>query len=208
VFIGGTGGPFEIWSWRLNLSNPIPGVNGGNYNADRVADYAADVQAFHTSAGANICQEAMLTQVKLAEIGPDGKYTQDPLIVSMETRGGNGAMKYPLQVAHCVSLEADRRGASGKGRFYIPGTQAAINPDNGLISVAAAEAARGAVVTLLNNLHNVPGLDPANVPRVTVASTKGYNSDVTKVRVGRALDTIRTRRNSLSEQYTTYVDVD
>jgi hypothetical protein len=60
--------------------------------------------------------------------------------------------------------------------------------------------------SFLNALGNEPGIDVLGLTPV-VASTKGYNSIVTGVRVGRVLDTIRSRRASLPENYGATVDV-
>lgn len=202
TFEGGNGSAYEIWSWRLNLSDPPSQAgNPGNYSQARVDDYAADVRAFHTSGGAQICQETVLREVKLARILPTGLYAEEPLRSVLFARGGNGAMTHPLQVAHAVSLGTDRRGPSGQGRFYIPGSVAPVNPDDALVSLAIATGVQLASFTLLNALNNVPGIDVPNTPAVTIASSKGFNSDVTTVRVGRALDTIRSRRNQLAEKY-------
>jgi hypothetical protein len=52
----------------------------------------------------------------------------------------------------------------------------------------------------VNNLNNWPAAD-VNDPKVIVASSKGYNTTVTGIRVGQAFDTIRTRREDLMETY-------
>jgi hypothetical protein len=71
-----------------------------------------------------------------------------------------------------------------------------------LLPVNVAEQVRGSAQTLLNALNNNPQLDVAYNARVVVASTKGFNTPVTSVRVGRVVDVIRSRRSSIPEAYT------
>ena len=55
-------------------------------------------------------------------------------------------------------------------------------------------------------MNNRPGVDFSDVV-VVIASTKGTNSPVTAVRVGRVPDTIRSRRTALPEGYGTAAPV-
>jgi hypothetical protein len=190
----------EEWSFRLNLSDP--GGTNQNFSQSAAEDYANDVELFFGQGVLNITSIAMLTEVKLARIGPDGKYLADPFIVTKAKRGdGTSTLTHPTQVALAVSLGTDRRGSSGRGRFYLPGVQFGLDAASGTIAASAATAVRDAVVTFIQNLNNPAGINDPGTAKVTIASTKGFNSDVTSVRVGRALDTIRSRRTSLNEAY-------
>jgi hypothetical protein len=84
---------------------------------------------------------------------------------------------------------------------FLPAPQLAVLSGTGLADAIAIAGVRDAFATLVANLNNAAGLD-ANVSKVTIASSKGFNTDVTGIRVGRALDTIRSRRTSLDEKYT------
>jgi hypothetical protein len=110
-------------------------------------------------------------------------------------------------VALAVSLNTPRRGPSGKGRFFLPMPAVTINPGNLEISAADAQGVADSAAQWLNDLGNEPGVDVLGLAAV-VASTKGYNTRVSSVRVGRVLDTIRTRRRSLKEAYGANVGVD
>ena len=144
-------------------------------------------------------------------IGADGKYVEDARVVNVtDTMGGgaetNGAAYARAQTALAVSLVTGRRGPTGKGRFYLP-CPTALHDDTFLISAAAAEGVRASAVTLINDLNNLPGLDSFPSFGVVVASSKGYNTPVTGVRVGRVVDVIRSRRSSIAEAYTTVAAV-
>ncbi len=189
----------DIFSFRVNMSDP--GTHN-KYNQAGLNDVIADCSAFFSRPSTGIGNQAVLTQVKMGRIGPLGKYREAPLVSGVLNVGGGGAVGsiYPPQVSVAVSLTTDRLGATGRGRFYIPLPVQAMGQDY-LLNATNATDLRTSVVTWLNALNNWPDIE-AGVPRVVVASSKGYNSNVTGVRVGRAFDTIRTRRNDLQESYT------
>lgn len=193
--------PFERFAYRLNLSDPGGLAGAARAYSDAAAvDYAADAVAFHGSTNVAIGGVARLTEVKLARIGVDGKYREDPFIVAVDTPGGAATMENAPQVSIAVSLVTDRRGPTGKGRFYLPAPSLKASPNDGRVPAVQAEFLAEQVKIFLNAVNNRPGIDGPS-PTVTIASVKGYNSDVTGVRVGRVLDTIRSRRTSIPETY-------
>lgn len=201
----GTLGTVEAFSYGVCLAGegtlPSPTAPA---NADLMNDFVADLQAFHASTAVKIAAQAVLRTVKVAMIGADGKYVEDPFIsAALNTAGGGGVTTSCVpQTALAVSLETDRRGATGRGRFYLPMANHGFDDTNTfLMSIAKAQATADAAASLLNALNDQPGVDQSPSLRVVVASTKGYNTPVTGVRVGRALDTIRSRRRSLAESY-------
>ncbi len=187
----------EEFAYRLNLSDPANSAD----KAGQAADFAADAVAFHGAVDTQIGGIARLTEVKVARIGPDGRYREDPILVPVDARGAHGAfLMYPPQVALAVSLLTARRGPRGKGRFYLPAPCLPISAVSGLTSALDRARVATSVQTFLNNINNRAGLD-ANAPEVVVASTAGHNTVVNAVRVGLALDTIRSRRGDLPEAY-------
>lgn len=211
------GGENDRFSYGINLAREDGGVLGSfmDPNDDVWADMRDAAVAFHGRAATGLSSQAFLDTVKIADIGPDGKYLEDPVVFTV-AQGGASAPDFVdgvavtnvlPQSAIAVSLTTDRRGPSGKGRFYLPMPAFGTFPQNGFkISVADAEGLRGSAQTFLNDVANQPGLDVLGI-RPVVASTKGYNTAVTGVRVGRVIDTIRTRRNKLNEAYTASVSV-
>jgi hypothetical protein len=198
-----SGSAYEIFSYGVNINDS--GVVDIN-TTEIFNDMVADAVAFHGRAGTRISQNCVLTQVKLAPIGPLGLYRGEPRIAVVSQPGGTlSGLFYPPQVALAVSLMTARRGPTGKGRFFLPATTVNLDPAS-TIPIADAEAVRGSVQTFLNALNNLPGFDNTG-SRVVVASSKGYNTDVNGVRVGRVLDTIRSRRNQILEKYTASVPV-
>jgi hypothetical protein len=168
-------------------------------------DVANDFKTFHGGANALIAPGAVLEEVKVAQIGSDGLQVGDTIIIDLvDTPGGSpDTAFYPTilpQSALVISLDTDRRGPTGKGRFYLPMPVVGIDAATLLLPTTTAELARNWAKTLIDNINNVPGIDAFNL-QVVVASSKGYNTRVTGVRCGRVVDTMRSRRAQLNESY-------
>lgn len=164
-------------------------------------DIVAESQAFFSSPLLYVSPFARLRMVKLAKIGADGKYTADPLFVDTLNRAGGGSTSgtHPFQCSLAVSLVTARRGSSGRGRFYLPMPTLSV-ADSGLIPFLQAQEVATTVAGWIDAVADRPGIDSPE-PTVVVASSKGFLSPVTAVRVGRVIDTIRSRRRALSEAY-------
>ena len=202
VFEGQVGQtPYEQFSFGVNLSDPGD-ISSSRFSPEGLADVVADSSAFFANGSARISGDCRLREVKLAKIGTNGLYRADPLIAAVNVPGGAGpGLRYPPQVSLAVSLQSATRGPRGKGRFYLPGPSIAFDGGNAQMSLADVTAVRDAATAWISALNNWPGVD-ANDPKVTIASSSGINSDVTGVRVGRVLDTIRSRRGQIPEGYT------
>ena len=195
---------------------------------DDTTDYAVglknDCVAFFGRANTRIANTAVLDTVKVAFIGPNplagvvdakgkkggpGIYERDAIIFSVNQPGQVAAANPPIpQVSLAVSLNTDRRGPSGKGRFFLPQPAVGINPADGFrMSATDAAAINGSVEEFVEALNNQPGIDWQDA-QVVVASTKGYNTPVTSVRTGRRLDIVCSRANRISENYSPTLDVD
>jgi hypothetical protein len=171
-------------------------------NRTALEDMANDFRSFHGRLNSGIASHAILEAVKIASIGADGKYTKDPVVIDVVDQPGgvtSGASFAPPQQALAVSLVTAKRGAGGRGRFFLPAACVPIETDM-LISTSIVSVIQGSAAQLLSDLNNNPGADLTSL-NVVVASTTGTVAKVTGVRVGRALDTIRSRRRSLAESY-------
>jgi hypothetical protein len=197
----------EVAVCSVNIGQEDGGLAFPGTDAERVAqanDYFADWSAFVTRPASLIPGRVELTRVKVASIGPDGLYTRDSWESDLPVVAGvaaSGAFM-PAQVCMVASLMTGRRGPSGRGRMFLPCRALNIGTDLG-IPAADALGLAGSVSQLLNDINNEPGLDPAADQRVVVASSKGFSTAVTGVRVGRVPDVIRSRRAQLAENYQT-----
>jgi hypothetical protein len=202
VTFGGTFGPVatavEQWSFRLNI-NRTASVGAPVEVANAMRD------AWQTHLGNRCRARVRLTQVKVAEIGADGKYgpNGNPGIWSgdIAATGGDNTL-VPNQIALAISLTTDQRGPSSRGRFFLPLPVYAADPD-GRLDVASAGTIRAAAAAFLNAVNVAASNGTPLAPRkVGILSVRGTNPEVTGVRVGRVPDTMRSRRRSMLEEHT------
>lgn len=208
----------EIWVCSLKLANDSTGLVGDLadpiLDAIVLKDYmdssvAAAVQTFFTAGATGISYSAWLTFAKLSRYGRDGKLrSSDPgevyeHVYPSGTVGAVSNTPYPNQIALAVTMTTGfSRGAGHKGRFYLP--LPTFPMDGGIISVGSAQGLADTTKTFINALSDFPGLNIPGAPTVSVMSRKSgaaVTRKVTGVSVGRAYDTIRRRRNAVSENY-------
>jgi hypothetical protein len=198
----------DRFSYGFNIAPDDGFVALGDWagmTAAQITDLCDSVRDFHHRGTTLISAAAVLEQVKLAIIGADGKYMADPVTRDYSSAGGVPLDSTTLPQSACaVSLGTNRRGPTGRGRFFIPMIATVVDQAQFFhTNVAQADGLRDSAATMLNDINNWPGIDVIQASwRVCIASTKGYNSKVNSVRVGRVIDTIRTRRNKLPEAYT------
>lgn len=202
LVVSGTLFTSETYSWGLSL---VPTDPEGQVTFERfsvVPQTVIDALAtFHVAAG--LSTAAKMTMVKLNEIGTDGRYTHSGSTTFHEWTtpvSGTGTPTMPPQVSQVVTLRTARtRGLAHAGRFYLPKLTGAIQND-GRLAVGEGENQAEKVRTLIGVLNGV-----ALGHRVGVASNQGDGAfePVTHVEVGRVLDTMRSRRASLREDYET-----
>jgi len=149
-----------------------------------------------------ISSHAAIHSIKLNEIGTDGRYTSGTTVeddLTVPITGGSSATPAP-QVALVVSLRtAVSRGYAHSGRFYLPLPGTPVNGADGRISIASASDAANGAAYFLSQLNE--GFNDAWVAGVTSSVGVGKEHVITGVAVGRVLDTIRSRRSSLDEDY-------
>lgn len=204
----------DQFSYGFNMKGQQPGANWNNETGRaewlRVADLLRD---FHIAAATQISNKAVLTKVKVAQIsagvgglgGPGGKYIGTSEEYAYNAPGGAaGGLDFILpQSALAVSLVTGLNTPRGRGRFYIPMPVVTVQPnDEFRIALANAESTRGTLAALITAVNDWPGVDALNSPEVHVVSSWGISTRVSGVRVGRIVDTIRSRRNKLAENYT------
>lgn len=151
-----------------------------------------------------------LTEVKLNRIGTDGKYADPDSMTKFGSPlavGPNPTNGAP-QLAPVVTLRtAFERGRANRGRMYLP-------PHFGYITVGAdgrALASNAVTIAsettrLFNNIKTVwttwlGGGDLGAHPVVMSDIGAGTWHSVTRMEVGRVVDTMRSRRSSLDEDY-------
>lgn len=163
------------------------------------------------STGVGITPQARLTSVKVNRINAAGLY-QDPEAQEIVIPGGvagGGTGTPPPQLSVVVTLAtATPRGRGSKGRFYLPtlGTSGTVEATTGKMTSTTADQIAAGAKSLIDSINAVYATEYAASdfnPRVGVASNAGTGvfRPAVEVRVGRVIDTMRSRRASLSEQY-------
>jgi hypothetical protein len=144
--------------------------------------------------------QTRLASVTLAAIAEGGKYARNAdgtfllnKTVTVEGASATNGVTYPPQVSLVTTLDTGVPGASGRGRIHLPGPRFTlasfrITENDALATAAAVKDFITAVETDL-------------AAQVSVASSTGPVRAVTALRVGRVLDTMRSRREDVLEAY-------
>jgi hypothetical protein len=196
---GSSGGPIEQWVWGLRTAATAAALTEG----DMVLKVSALKDLWSTQIGPHMPSYVTLTEVAIAAIGADGKQpvnsTGGYVGAHKQTFAVNGSRalssRKATQDAVCVTLTTGRAGPTGKGRIFLPCPSADLGPDLRL-DVDEVTALGTGVRNMLENLRDDP-----TFAGVVVASSLGFLSPVTGIKVGRVVDTMRSRRRSLHEDY-------
>lgn len=200
--------PLDIWTFGVRFQS-----NRWNPDAAAAAAFAGH---YATHLAPLFTTRVRLQKVRVAQIGAlghvdrdsSGAYMQGDAIV--DTPGSTALSSaaqglYPPQTSLVISLGSARAGATGKGRFFLPAPADQINATDLRLSSSQVTALGNSVKSFLNAMGS---WNPANTTfgswgGPAVVSSKGYVSQVTNVRVGRSLDTLRSRRSAMVEGYVT-----
>lgn len=200
---GSANAPSEQWSWSMNHAD----------TEEMASDAALTNMAllmrnnWNNELRAITPSNIVLTQTRVARIGDppiplmtgstrrraDGSLEQG--IWTGASAGTLGPINAPPQLAVCVTLTTARVGPTGKGRLFLPLMHPPTLEDRRLDAASAGQIAT-AIRNMISDTNGTVGFGS-----VSVVSSKGAVSPVTGVRVGRAVDTIRSRRSSLPEDY-------
>jgi len=160
----------------------------------------------NTSGGVGIISKAALTSVKVNRIGTDGLYEDADAresILGTPVAGG-GSQTLPPQLSMVVSLRGIApRARAGRGRMYLPPTSvcAAVGTDGRLTTNDALGTAQGArnLFAALNDVYLAASI--TSVVGIASKAGSGAFQAVDTIGAGRVVDTMRSRRNKLAEDY-------
>lgn len=157
----------------------------------------------------SISGAAKITRTRVARVTengrvyrePDGSYAQGDDLIAVAGGGTLGSL-HPPQVAVVASLKSTFAGPTGRGRFYIPLPVGGVSADTLLMLDSEAAGHQGRVAAFVAAVNTE--LATAGMGKVVTASqgspVRGLppaNHVVTSVMVGRAYDTMRSRRNAM-----------
>lgn len=196
----------DIWVCGVNFGSPSGDLNLEDIAEDiKLRDIPQAVQNWFTSQQAWISSQARLEWVKIAFIGADGKYALDPEIydydVTVTGAIGDGYHTPIPQHTTAITFESDvRRGAGRFGRIYPP-LNGMIEAD-GRVSEANADMMADAAAVMLGHIGSALSMPELTYIPPIIASQKTLkHNEITKVKVGRVIDTQRSRRNAFEEEY-------
>jgi hypothetical protein len=176
----------------------------GDQAADEalLASYAAVLKTAHAQATSLGSQNTFIAWVKFNRVGLDGRYRHEYTNRSDFTSiaGGFNDLSYPAvpQASVVVTLRtASKRGLANSGRLYMP--TPGIHPgSDGRMSIANQTSS----VTWAKNLLNaINAVDASLYIGISSKVRTGAQKRVTRVEIGRVIDTMRSRRSSLAEDY-------
>ena len=158
--------------------------------------------------GCGFTNAAILTSIKLNRIGTDGRY-QDPEAIEQPTSepfAGSSANTPPAQLSVAATLRgAAPRALAGKGRMFLPPNHfsGAVGADGRITETQATQYGNG-VAALLAGLNDVYLTNSINALAGIASNTRsGAFQPVESITIGRTVDTIRSRRNKVPEDFVT-----
>lgn len=191
-----------------SLGNPVPASSDELAEAvgTFVGNWWNDPLNVAPPHGPGMIQSAILTSVKVNRIGTDGKYVDAQTFehVLPEALPGNSVNTPPPQLSVAATWRGSNpRGLAGKGRAYFPpahfcGTMGA----DGRISVIQATQYGEAMARLVAGLNDVYITEGVPCVAGIASNTRsGAFQPIVDVTIGRTVDTIRSRRNKIPEDF-------
>lgn len=196
---GSSDNPIEEWQIGVGLTIDPLHSDFSEAQFDALAQGVMD--AYVTNLNTLTPSYCRVLQGRYSLVGADGRVQQrtdgsykQGIYDSIVTGAGSATPAYPTQVALVASLVTNRAGATGKGRIFLPMPALALDSALSLTEANAVSVAN-AVTDFLSDLNALGS------GTVSVVSSKGYTSPVTGVKVGRIVDTMRSRRERRVEGY-------
>lgn len=187
---GVTGNAYEIWSFGFAIGH------GGDLLTTAEMDAVTNLITTRFPAGAGMLgTRTRLEEVAFAHVDAAGVQDQPTYRNLVNIVGGAAQGQRPSQVALAVSLRGPAGVHPARGRFYLPGPQHSLDVDTGLLDAAQVQA----TANLWRGL--IADIPVSTSDGVLAIDTKTGIVPVTEVRVGRVLDTMRSRRNQVLEAY-------
>jgi len=183
------------------VTDPAPSPS--TLNSGDLSDLADAMLGLMGGGGMGWADYSHLTSVKVAKIGTDGHYTEDPVVAEVGGSNAGSSTSVHPQLTVVVSLwSGESLGKGNYGRLFLPHTALPVQSGD-------PRAAASSAITVVTNagifLENVTAVTvPAwatGEPRIMGQTGSGTNKPVTQLRVGRVTDTQRRRRESLDEDY-------
>lgn len=184
----------EGWSCSLSIAS------GTGFNL-AASNFKVLLSAFMARSGTIFPSSARMDFIKCNELNPmtrkyvlqtSNSYFQNDMVIGASTVG-------PGQAAMAVSTRtALARGRAHAGRFYLPIGNVPVDVGSGQVPASVTGAMATSAWSMITDVNNLVGVGSS----VAIFSSVGQTVEpVNGVKVGRVVDTIRSRRSSLAEDY-------
>lgn len=138
------------------------------------------------------------THIKIAPIGPDGKYATPSSVFTAKTPlAGSSTANMPAETSVAITMRTPVLGRRGRGRVFMPALAASTLANDGTVATTRASSFSNAVKGLLEDAAGV-GVEATYRVVITSADSAQYVLP-TAVRVGNMFDVQRRRQNRLRE---------
>lgn len=204
----------DIWSNTINFGAGSIDMPVSYFEAvsAEIENMKTKIETWFKTAGM-ISQYCDLAWVKLALIGKDGKYVTNPAVYDFATPvkgSATGAVEPQRSLA--VTFETYRLRAPGRyGRIFIPMYATSVGND-GLVAAPTAAVVNAATKTLLDGLNDLftdtGAIVGQDVDAIVLSEKTTSHAPILKVKTGRVVDTIRSRRNKIKEEYSPTLPID
>jgi hypothetical protein len=192
----------EVWSVNPafigNFTTAVPSHAALQSVVTRLAGGAASIVTGALRDG--LSSQGTVDSFRVSYYGTDGKLADYAEGVLASPLAGQNALQLPLTAAVALSLYSEIPGRRYRGRLFWPALGLSLDSTTGRIpqslTTALATAARTMLVSLESALD--PGWDA--VPAIW-SKTNGSGVEVSQVRVGDVPDSMRTRKDALTENY-------
>ena len=209
LVIGGKIATTEHWNTSLAIAT---GGAATPVDSTLLTAVAGAVSTWFVGSGTNdarIESNATLEFIKLNRLDTAGHYMDDAQTHLYPTPPvGPEAMIAPPQTSVVVTLRTSQeRGLANRGRMYLPPTYGIMALDSGgRLSTGYAARNASSISTLINGINSIytawTGAGDFGGRVAVVSKTRsGAWHSVTAVEGGRVVDTVRSRRTSLVEDY-------
>lgn len=197
---GGETMTHTVWCRTDTLNAGIPDMT--QQIANRIRDTWSQLVTVGLPNGASIGSrlhtETRYTNCTTYKVDALGKATELAEAAFDAQIAGTGTSALPPQLALVTTLLTNRPGRNGRGRIYLGGLSNNILGADGRLGTLTRDSMAGAMAEFYKAVRHTP-LNGDTFRPVVVSPTITDSFKVTKVAVGDVLDTMRSRRASLTE---------
>lgn len=199
----------DRWSTGIRIASIVSGTAPDGPFTPFLETVSVPIAAFHSGSNSLVGANCYLTELTMAKIGTDGKYSNPSAPTEHRLYdvpvAGVGTATQPWNTSLVTSLRtANPRGYASNGRCYYPAIAAPVSPATGRVVDANVLGRLQEFKTMVDAI-NVAANTLGSSLRVVVMSSvgAGASSKVTSLRADGRLDSIERRENQQPSSWST-----